>query len=134
MDFKKADLVCSDAVPLFIGDRFIDHMRSIYLNKFIIKFCDMGLRPGGNLLLKVVKGPSEDRLSNDLELRFKRLEQVSTQSTRGEASENFYLCHGFDQSEHEVAIKTKKLVKDAEDALENPVKMKEILRQMTDQQ
>ena len=38
-DFDKADLVCSDAVPDFIGDRFIDHMRSVYLNKMIVEFC-----------------------------------------------------------------------------------------------
>jgi len=29
MDFNKADLVCSDAAPEFVGERFIDHMRAI---------------------------------------------------------------------------------------------------------
>jgi 23S rRNA U2552 (ribose-2'-O)-methylase RlmE/FtsJ len=29
LDFHKADLVCSDAVPDFMGDRFTDHMRAV---------------------------------------------------------------------------------------------------------
>lgn len=33
LDFHKADLVCSDAVPDFMGDRFVDHMRATTLNK-----------------------------------------------------------------------------------------------------
>jgi len=28
LDFEKADVVCSDAVPDFMGDRFVDHMRA----------------------------------------------------------------------------------------------------------
>jgi len=28
LNYKKADVVCSDAVPDFMGDRFIDHMRA----------------------------------------------------------------------------------------------------------
>jgi len=32
LNYEKADLVCSDAVPDFIGDRFIDHMKAVYLN------------------------------------------------------------------------------------------------------
>lgn len=32
LDFQKADVVCSDAVPDFVGERFVDHMRAVYLN------------------------------------------------------------------------------------------------------
>lgn len=39
LDFKKADVVCSDAVPDFMGDRFVDHMRASQLNKEIVDFC-----------------------------------------------------------------------------------------------
>ena len=40
LDYNKADLIISDAVPDFIGDKFIDHMKSCYLNKEIVLFCD----------------------------------------------------------------------------------------------
>ena len=54
LNFEKADLVCSDAVPDFIGDRFLDHMKAVYLNKMIIQFCEKTLKPGGNLLMKII--------------------------------------------------------------------------------
>ena len=54
LDFQKADVICSDAVPDFIGQRFVDHMRSVHLNKEIVNFCYATLRPGGNLLMKII--------------------------------------------------------------------------------
>lgn len=62
LDFEKADLVCSDAVPDFVGDRFIDHMNAVYLNKAILGFCSTQLRDGGSLLMKIIQGPAEDKL------------------------------------------------------------------------
>ena len=62
LNFEKADLVCSDAVPDFIGERFIDHMKAVHLNSLIIKFCEKTLKPGGNLLMKIIQGPSEQEL------------------------------------------------------------------------
>ena len=59
LKFEKADLICSDAVPDFIGDRFVDHMKAVYLNKLIITFCEKMLKPSGNLLMKIIQGPSE---------------------------------------------------------------------------
>ena len=54
LNIEKADLVCSDAVPDFVGDRFLDHMKAVYLNKMIIQFCEKTLKPGGNLLMKII--------------------------------------------------------------------------------
>ena len=63
LDYNKADLVVSDAVPDFIGDRFTDHSRACYLNQSIINFCEIALKPGGNLLMKILQGPAEKELS-----------------------------------------------------------------------
>lgn len=54
LDFQKADLICSDAVPEFVGERFIDHMRAIELNYLITRFCEKNLRTGGSLLMKII--------------------------------------------------------------------------------
>ncbi len=51
---EKADVICSDAVPDFVGERFIDHMQASYLNKTILKFCISSLREGGTLLMKII--------------------------------------------------------------------------------
>ena len=62
LDFQKADLVCSDAAPDFVGERFVDHIRAVELNYQIIKFCDKNLRKGGTLLMKIMQGPAEKLL------------------------------------------------------------------------
>ena len=62
MGLEKADLVLSDAVPDFIGERFADHMRSVELNIAVIDFCDSILMDGGMMLMKIIQGPSEPDL------------------------------------------------------------------------
>mmetsp|Transcript_17813 Transcript_17813/g.27566 ORF Transcript_17813/g.27566 Transcript_17813/m.27566 type:complete len:125 (-) Transcript_17813:1047-1421(-) len=96
LDFFKADLVCSDAVPEFIGERFVDHIRAIHLNNVVIKFCDSTLRPGGDLLMKIIKGPAEKELMEGLDMRFKHLQQVKPAASRSQSSETYMLCRGFD--------------------------------------
>ena len=76
MDFEKAHLVLSDAVPDFMGDRYIDHMRAVRLNEEIISFCEKTLMPGGNLLMKIIKGPNEKELTEFALKAFKNLEVV----------------------------------------------------------
>ena len=62
LDFQKADLICSDAAPEFVGERFVDHMRAVDLNYQIINFCEKNLRKGGSLLMKIMQGPAEQKL------------------------------------------------------------------------
>lgn len=73
MQYEKADLVCSDAVPDFIGDRFVDHVRSSVLNKEIVTFCSVALRPGGTLLMKIIQGPGEKELTELCTMWFKHV-------------------------------------------------------------
>lgn len=54
LDFQRADIVCSDAVPDFVGERFVDHIRATELNYLIIRFCEKNLRKGGTLLMKII--------------------------------------------------------------------------------
>ena len=92
LNFNKADVVCSDAVPDFMGDRFIDHMRTSRLNKEIIDFCQIALKPGGNLLMKTMQGPSEKELNEHTLMFFKKLQKVKPSASRNESSETYYLC------------------------------------------
>lgn len=54
LDFQKADVVCSDAVPDFVGERFVDHMRATELNNLVVGFCEKNLKKGGALLMKII--------------------------------------------------------------------------------
>ena len=57
LNFEKADVVCCDAVPDFVGDRFTDHGMSVKLNEAVLESCSMLLREGGTLLMKIIEGP-----------------------------------------------------------------------------
>ena len=55
-------MVCSDAVPDFVGERFVDHMRTIDLNNCVLDFCHINLKRGGTLLMKIIQGPGEEKM------------------------------------------------------------------------
>jgi len=59
-DFKKADVICSDAVPDFVGEKYIDHIGACALNLDVINFCKIGLKVGGNAIIKIIQGPETD--------------------------------------------------------------------------
>jgi len=92
LDFNRADLVCSDAVPDFVGTRFVDHMKAVDLNNMILQFCDRTLRPGGNLLMKIIQGPAEDRLHKSILLNFEECQRVKPSASRQESAEIYFLC------------------------------------------
>ena len=109
LDYNKADLICSDAVPDFMGDRFIDHMRTTRLNKDIVEFCHVSLKPGGSLLMKIIQGPAEKELTEFTNLNFKKLQKVKPSASRNESAETYYLCQGFDQSTDSTAVRARKI-------------------------
>lgn len=82
LDFEKADFVCSDAVPDFMGDRFVDHMNAVYLNALIINFCENTLRQGGNLLMKIIQGPSEQELHDKTLRHFRKTIRIKPSASR----------------------------------------------------
>ena len=100
-------MVCSDAVPDFVGDRFIDHMQAVNLNKMIVEFCKSVLRPGGSLLMKIIQGPSEQNLHDSTLQHFRKTLRVKPSASRQQSSEIYYLCLDYDNSLDPVAIRTK---------------------------
>ena len=110
-NYEKADLVCSDAVPDFIGDRFIDHMKACFLNNLIVQFCEKTLKPGGTLLMKIIQGPSEQELHDQTLKFFRKTIRVKPSASRQQSAEIYYLCLDYDNSLDEAVIRTKKFQK-----------------------
>ena len=106
LDFNKADIVCSDAVPDFVGERFIDHVRSVQLNQLVVAFCEKNLKVGGSLLMKIIQGPGEQRLyvsidwnkglKDEIKLLFEKLQRVKPSASRQESKEIYFLAQGYD--------------------------------------
>eukprot|EP00347_Sterkiella_histriomuscorum_P005977 403354542 len=108
LDFQKADLILSDAVPDFVGERYIDHMKSVNLNHLILKFCEKNLRPGGLLLMKIMQGPAEQDLFDYTKLLFDNLQRVKPSASRQESKEIYLLGKGWEESQNENMIKIRK--------------------------
>lgn len=70
IDYQKADVITSDAVPDFIGDKFIDHLEANTLNMDVIRFCKIGLKVGGNAVMKIIQGPETDEMINLIQDEF----------------------------------------------------------------
>jgi 23S rRNA U2552 (ribose-2'-O)-methylase RlmE/FtsJ len=52
----------------------------------------MNLRPGGNLLMKIIQGPAEKELSELAGFHFKSMQRVKPSASRNESAETYYLC------------------------------------------
>lgn len=92
-----------------MGDRYIDHIRAVRLNRIVLEFCDKNLRPGGTLLMKIIQGPAEKELGEEAGLLFKNVQRVKPTASRNTSSETYYLCHGFMQSQAEAAVEARRL-------------------------
>lgn len=90
-----------------MGDRYIDHMRAVRLNRNVLEFCKKNLKHGGTLLMKIILGPAEKELSQEVDLYFKTLQRVKPTASRNVSSETYYLCHGYMQSLNEIAVKSR---------------------------
>ena len=82
MGFEKADVICSDAVPDFVGDRFIDHMKAVYLNKEVLRLCGAQLREGGSLVMKIISGPAEEKLHKYAIDGFEKVQRIKPNASR----------------------------------------------------
>lgn len=111
MDYNKADVVCSDAVPDFVGTRFVDHMNSVNLNNLIVDFCFKTLKPGGNLLMKIIMGPAEERLQKSILMQFESVQRVKPNASRSESKEIYLLCKNYGHSQDKFALKLQDIEK-----------------------
>jgi len=134
LDFQKAHLVCSDAVPDFMGDRFVDHMRTVDLYKEVLRFCAKNLEPGGTLLMKIIQGPAEKELSEFATHLFKSLQRVKPSASRNVSSETYYLCHGFMQSQTTEAVRFREIKDQLELHEDNPTAQNDIYKVLLDEQ
>ena len=111
MDYGKADVVCSDAVPDFVGTRFVDHMNAVNLNNQIVDFCFKTLKPGGNLLMKIIMGPAEERLQKSILMQFESVQRVKPTASRSESKEIYLLCKNYAHSKDKFASKMQEFEK-----------------------
>lgn len=72
----------------------VDQYRSIELNIEILKFADIWLKKGGNIVLKVFVGEDIQELISPVKLRYTTLQRIKPKACRDRSFEEYFVCLG----------------------------------------
>jgi len=90
-----ADLLLSDAAPKLTGIREADRAREERLLEAIERMIPLLVRPGGDLLLKILEGPEAQVIDRRLRRCFRKAKTVKPRATRKGSSERYLLARSF---------------------------------------
>ncbi|GBD44921.1 Ribosomal RNA large subunit methyltransferase E [bacterium HR40] len=91
------DVILSDLAPETTGRRTVDRLRSEAAGEEILAFARTVLKPGGHLLLKLLKG-AEAEIAARARPLFAKIRFLRPAATRKESSETYLLATGFRSS------------------------------------
>lgn len=91
----QADVVISDAAPKLTGIRVTDRAREEALLESIEALLAQVLRPGGDLLLKIMEGPEAQAISKRLRSRFGKAKTLSPSASRKGTTERYLVARDF---------------------------------------
>jgi 23S rRNA (uridine2552-2'-O)-methyltransferase len=92
---RPADVLLSDAAPKLTGIRAVDRAREEALLEAVEACLPQLLRPGGDLLLKILEGPEAQAADKRLRGRFERAKTVKVRASRKGTSERYLLARGY---------------------------------------
>ncbi|MFQ5415920.1 MAG: SAM-dependent methyltransferase, partial [Myxococcota bacterium] len=90
-----ADVLLSDAAPKLTGVRAVDRAREETLLEGIEAGVAELLRPGGDLLWKLLEGPEAQAIDRRLRGRFERAKTVRPDASRKGTTERYVLARGY---------------------------------------
>ncbi len=90
-----ADTLLSDAAPKLTGVRATDRAREEALLEAVEALVPQLLRPGGDVLIKLLESPESQAVARRIKARFERSRTVRPQATRRGSSERYLLARGF---------------------------------------
>lgn len=90
-----ADVVLSDAAPKLTGIRDTDRANEERLLEAVEALLPRVLRPGGDLLLKIMEGPEARQVEERLRRRFVRARTFKPRASRKGTSERYLLARDF---------------------------------------
>lgn len=89
-----ADVLLSDAAPKLTGIRDADRAREETLLEAVEALLADLLRPGGDLLVKLLEGPEAQQIAKRLEKRFDRTRSLKPRASRKGTTERYLLGRG----------------------------------------
>lgn len=87
-------LITSDIAPNTTGRKDIDQYASVELNIEILKFADVFLKPGWNLVLKVFKWEDFRDLTVEIQKRYEKFTEFKPYACRDRSFEEYVICFG----------------------------------------
>jgi 23S rRNA (uridine2552-2'-O)-methyltransferase len=93
-----ADLMLCDAAPKLSGIRDRDRAQEEELLLAVEGLVSRLLRPGGDLLVKVLESPEARAIERRLEARFERAKALRPAASRQGSSERYLLARGYRES------------------------------------
>ena len=95
LDGERADVLLSDLAPKLTGVRARDRAREAELLEAVEQALPALLRPGGQLLMKLLESPEAQEVSRRLRGSFRRARSTRLRSTRKGSSEHYLLGRDF---------------------------------------
>ena len=93
---RKVDVLMSDMAPNLTGQREADHHKSMELCQSVLEARDiLPLKRGGNLLMKLLQGGTEQEFRKRLHEDFRSVKVVKPPASRSESKEIFILGVGY---------------------------------------
>lgn len=89
---RAADVLLSDAAPKLSGIRERDRAMEERLLEAVEGLLPRLLRPGGDLLLKILDGPEAQAVERRIRMRFAEARTLRTKATRKGSSERYLLA------------------------------------------
>lgn len=93
----QADVILSDLAPSVSGIWSLDHFKQIELTKRVLSVAESLLKRRGNGLFKVFEGERSGELRKELGDSFETIRVVKPRASRGESSELYYACLGWER-------------------------------------
>ncbi|KAI9020137.1 FtsJ-like methyltransferase-domain-containing protein [Phycomyces nitens] len=92
---RKADLVCSDMAPSFMGNHMADHARSMELCESALTFAQTVLATNGCFVAKFLMGGTEVEFRRKLQTMFLKVKQEKPDASRKQSTEGFFVALGY---------------------------------------
>jgi len=95
------DIFLSDAAPKLTGVRETDRANEERLLETLEALLPDLLRPGGDLLIKILEGPEAQAVDRRLRLAFASAKPIKSKASRKGSSERYLLARGYKGGERE---------------------------------
>ncbi|MCS7279116.1 MAG: RlmE family RNA methyltransferase [Thermodesulfobacteriaceae bacterium] len=95
LGIEKVDVILSDLAPKTMGDKWVDHLRSVELVEKVLELSLEVLKEGGHLVAKVFEGAQTPLLKKKMEKMFQKVKIFKPKSSRRESKEIFFIAQKF---------------------------------------